>query len=217
MILGALQLAMLGCLAVLVWYAGEAIPVLKRIDISFDRLRAFLDARDINRRMDEAAESADVAIVRDLVKACLPGGQILLGKLLASTERIETIGEELITPGRNTVAMPAPQPMTGAPPAEDVVPLAAPPLASAASPISPGLPPSDAALPPDFAEVARQMDAANNDGNRPSDDGGETQIFKNTAGLKLSSAPPSTPETTPEPGVTPASRHRVSPTAESEE
>ena len=47
MVLGLIQLGVLACLGVLVWYAGEALPVLKRIDISFDRLRAFLDAQDI--------------------------------------------------------------------------------------------------------------------------------------------------------------------------
>ncbi len=214
--LGLIQLAALACLGALVWYAGETLLVLKRIDISFDRLRTFLDVKDINQRKDETEEIAEVAVIRNLVKAWLPGTQILLGKLLASTERIATIGEELIAPGRGTEAMPPPQSVTGVPPADDVAPLAVPPLASAASPVAPAPPPSDAALPPDLAEVARQMDAANNDGNRLSDDGGETQIFKNPAGLILSSAPPSIPETTPKPGVTPASRHRVSPTAETE-
>ena len=212
--LGLIQLAALACLAVLVWYAGEVLPVLKRIEVSFDRLRAFLDIQDINRRKDETEESAEVAVDRNLVKAWLHGTQILLGKLLASTERIGTMGEEIIAPGRSTAAMPQLQTMTGAPPADDVAPLAAPSLASAASPLAPAPPPSDAALPPDLAEVARQMDAANNDGNRLSDDGGETQIFNNPAGLILSSLPPSIPETTPKPGVTPASRLRVSPTAE---
>jgi hypothetical protein len=214
--LALIQLAALVCLGALVWYAGEALLVLKRIDISFDRLRAFLDVQDINRRKDETEEIAEVTIDRALVRAWLPGTKILLGKLLASTERIGTMGEELIAPGRSTVAMPPPQTMTGAPPPDDVAPLAAPPLVSAASPVAPALPPSDAALSPDLAEVARQMDAANNDGNRLSDDGGETQILMKPAGLILSSAPPSIPETTPKPGITPASRHRVSPTAETE-
>ena len=163
--LALIQLAALVCLGALVWYAGETLLVLKRIDISFDRLRAFLDVQDINRR-------------------------------------IGTVGEELVAPRRSPVAMPPLQTMTGPPAGDDV---------------APALPPSDAALPPDLAEVARQMDAANNDGNRLSDDGGETHILNKPAGLNLSSAPPSTPETTPKPGVTPASRHRVSPTAQSEE
>jgi hypothetical protein len=47
-----LQLFMLACLAVLVWYAGEALRVFNRLDASFDKLRAFLDAQDINRRAD---------------------------------------------------------------------------------------------------------------------------------------------------------------------
>jgi hypothetical protein len=216
MVLGLIQLGALACLGVLVWYAGEAIPVLKRIGISFDRLRAFLDAQDINRRKDETEEIAEVTIDRALVRAWLPGTQILLDKLLASTERIGTVGEELIASGRGPVAMSPPQLVTGATPPDDVAPLAAPPLASPASPVAPALPPSDAALSPDLAEVARQMDAANNEGNRLSDDGGETQILMKPAGLTLSSAPLFIPETTPKPGVIPASRHRVSPTAETE-
>jgi hypothetical protein len=154
MVLGFIQLGVLACLGVLVWYAGEALPVLKRIDISFDRLRAFLDAQDINRRRDETEEFAEVTIDRALLRAWLPGTQILFGKLLASTERIETVGEELIASGRVPVAMSPPQPVTGAPPPDDVAPLAAPPLAS---PVAPALPLSDAALSPDLAEVARQM------------------------------------------------------------
>ena len=118
MVLGLIQLGALACLGVLVWYAGEALPVIKRIDISFDRLRAFLDAQDINRRNDEAEEIAEVTADRTLVRAWLPGTQMLLGKLLASTERIETLGEELIAPGRSTVVTPAPHPMTGAPESE---------------------------------------------------------------------------------------------------
>ena len=94
--LALIQLAALVCLGALVWYAGEALLVLKRIDISFDRLRAFLDVQDINRRKDETEEIAEVAIVRNLVKAWLPGTQTILGKLLASTERIGTMGEDLM-------------------------------------------------------------------------------------------------------------------------
>jgi hypothetical protein len=94
-----IQLAVFACLAVLVWYAGEALPVLKRIDISFDRLRAFLDAQDINRRKDETEEIAEVTIDRALVRAWLPGTQILLGKLLASTElRCSREGTRLCSP-----------------------------------------------------------------------------------------------------------------------
>jgi hypothetical protein len=126
-----IQLAVLACLCVLIWYAGEALPVLKRIDISFDRLRAFLDAQDINRRKDETEEIAEVTIDRALVRAWLPGTQILLGKLLASTERIGRVGEELIAPGRVPVAMSPPLPVTGAPPLDDVAPLAALPSAPA--------------------------------------------------------------------------------------
>lgn len=151
MVLGLIQLGALACLGVLVWYAGEALPVVKRLDISFDRLRAFLDAKDINRRNDEAEEIAEVTADRTLVRAWLPGTQILLGKLLASTERIGTLGEELIAPGRSTVVTPAPHPMTRASESEGMrrtsgyhatfSPASAPVLPSAPAQIAAGLGP----------------------------------------------------------------------------
>ncbi|MEP7122995.1 MAG: hypothetical protein ABJE95_18855 [Byssovorax sp.] len=169
-----LQLFMLGCLAVLVWYAGEALRVFSRIDASFDKLRGFLNARDISRQADETEERAEVGPLRELIKSWLPLTYSRLGKLLSTTEDVRGIGAELAAQGRGTVVMPPPAHITEPPPAGGTVAPPAPP-------------PSVAELPSDLEEVARQMDAANNDGNRLSDDGGETQIFKNPAEARRTS------------------------------
>jgi ribosomal protein S27AE len=188
------QAFMLGCLAVLVWYAREALRVFNRIDVSFDKLRAFLDVQDINDRRDEAEASAAETAFRVLINKWLPGTQILLTRLLSSTERVRAIAEDIAAPARTTIAMPSP-------------------TSTAKAPVDVAV---AAAVPPDLAEIERQMDAVSDDGNRPSDDGGETQVLNKPASLILSSEASFIPETTPKPGVSPASRHRVSPTAEPE-
>jgi hypothetical protein len=188
-----LQLFMLGCMAVLVWYASEALRVFTRLDVSFDKLRAFLDAQDINRRADETQERAEVGPLRDMMRGWLPLTYSLLGRLLSATEGVRSLGDDLVAGDRSTIAT-------------------ASPLAVAAPP-APAAPPSDAALAPDLVEIARQMDAAQGDG-RTSDYDGMTQVHARSAMLPESSAPPSMPETTPKPGVSPASRQRVIPSVE---
>lgn len=193
-----IQLFMLGCLAVLVWYAGEALRVFNRIDVSFDKLRAFLDAQDINRRADETEE---IRPLRELMKRWFPQTYSILGKLLSATEGARAVGDELAAQRRETTATPPPANMT--PPLADQV--VAAPAADA--------PPSDAALAPDLVEIARQMDAATREG-RSSDFEGMTQVHARSAVLPVDGAPPSIPETTPRLGVNPVSRHRVSPSVE---
>jgi hypothetical protein len=201
-----IQLAMLGCLAVLVWYAGEALPVFNRIDRSFDKLRTFLDAQDVNKRADGIEDRAEMGPLWGMGKQWLPATYSRLGKLLASADGVKALMEELASQ-RRTFATPPPPSMTAPPPADEA---AAPVAATAIA--------SDAVLSPELVEVARQMDAASSDGNRVSDYDGETQIHKSAALRALLSpdAPASMPDTTPKPGANPASRERVSPTAEIE-
>lgn len=154
------QLFMLACMAVLVWYAGEALRVFTRLDASFDKLRAFLDAQDINRRADETQERAEMSPLRELMKGWLPLSYSLLCRLLSTAEDMRALGDELASEGRSTTAAP----------------------------------------PPDASKSE----------DRTSDHDGMTQVHARSAALAEASAPPSIPETTPKPGVSPASRHRPS-------
>jgi hypothetical protein len=188
-----LQLSMLGCLAVLVWYAGETLRVFNRIDLSFDKLRAFLDAQDISRRADETEE---LLPFREKTKIWLFKTSSFLDRLCSAVESTNALVGDLVDQERSTIAVPPPASLTP------------PPAARVEAPPTPEGPPSGITSAQEMADIARQMDAVQADG-RSSDCEG-TLVYSRSADASLVSVPPSNPETTPKRGVNPVSRHRVS-------
>ncbi len=133
---GMLQFASLVVLAVIAWHAKES-------SYSLVRLRAFLDARDIelrrDRRDDARARQTRIASIDNWLRDT----RAIWGKLFSTTERLRAVVEEIIEPGRPTFEMSLGPGVRPAPHVAD--------SAAQSAPVLPGL---DPALTPELADLA---------------------------------------------------------------